>query len=164
IAKLYLVNNHDKKGDPTYVNDNPDQFGRPGACTQANQQLLCSFGALNVGQTVDVIVGFKTSGMGSFNPDLEANTSGAAFTDPNRSHGDALIDPNFKGTSLITDKNFAGRFNITQGGIVSNFAKLNGQNKQNTAVGGLPIGTGATVLDGPTAQATCVDDATKNIV
>ena len=166
ISQLYLVNDAVHKGNPTYV-------GAPskGSCTLPGVQLLCTFGALNAGtasapNSVKVIVGFNTSGFASpFDPVLEATTGGVSFTDPKRSHGDVLVDSFFSGTTLFSDKNHGGGFSISTGSIISDFAKLNGNNKQNTGVAGLPLGTPATVQDGPDYKPwTCFDEPLKNIV
>jgi hypothetical protein len=166
ISQLFLVNDFVHKGNPTYVGT-PSQ----GTCTLfPGVQLKCSFGALNAGtssapNSVTVTVGFATFGTGTFDPGLEANTSGVSFTDPTKSHGDALVDPTFVATNLSTDKNFGGGFITPHGQIVSDFAKLNGNNKQNTAVTGLPLGTPATVQDGPNNNPwTCIDEPANDIV
>ena len=155
ISQLYLVNDFEHKGNPTYV-------GTPshGTCTLPNEQLKCSLGALNAGtssapNSVTVTVGFTTSGTGSFDPGLEANTSGISFTDPKRSHGDALIDPAFAGTNLSTNKNFGGGFTTDHNGSIENNNQLIGQNKQSEKVSHLPIGIVATVQDGTDTTGTC---------
>jgi hypothetical protein len=149
ISSLYLVT---KTTDATTYVD--DSAGRNG-CSDAGVPLSCTFGALNPLQSVTVIVAYTSTGSGSFDPVFEGNTTGQAFSDPKRSHGDVLIDTDFAGTTLSADKNFGGAFNITFGGIVSNNASLTGQNKQSTKVANLPAATGATVLDGPGASGTC---------
>jgi hypothetical protein len=134
---------------PVYVNDT-GPFGRD-ACTEPGAALNCSFGALVAGDHVTVIVGYATSGTGSFDPGFEANTTGVAFTDPKRSHGDVLVDLDFTGTVLNGNKNFGGGFN----GSVGNSDKLNGQNKQSEKITHLPGGIGATVQDGTDTTGTC---------
>jgi uncharacterized protein DUF11 len=152
ISSLYLVT---KTTAPTLFVD--DSNGR-NACTDAGVPLNCAFGALNPLESVTVIVAFTSTGTGSYDPGFEGNTTGQAFTDPKRSHGDVLIDTDFTGTTLNGDKNFGGAFNITFGGLVSNNANLTGQNKQSTNVSNLPAAAGATVLDGSTATGSCTTD------
>jgi hypothetical protein len=149
ISSLYLVTK--TTAATTYVDDSA---GR-NACTDAGVALSCAFGALNPLESVTVIVAYTTTGSGSFDPVFEGNTTGQAFTDPKRSHGDVLTDLDFTGTALNGDKNFGGSFNVTFGGLVSNNASLTGQNKQSTKVANLPAAAGATVLDGPNATGTC---------
>ena len=158
ISSLYLVTK--TTAPATYVDDSGD--GRD-ACTPEGVALKCSFGALTAGQHVTVTVGYTSSGTGSFDPGFEGNTTGQAFTDPKRSHGDTLVDGDFTGTTLSTDKNYGGSFNITVGGFVANNASLTGQNKQSTKVSNLPGATAATVLDGPNATGSCTSDADAGI-
>lgn len=157
ISSLYLVT---KSTAPTLYVDDSD--GRDG-CTGEGVALSCNFGALNALEHVTVIVAYTSTGTGSFDPVFEGNTTGQAFKDPKRSHGDVLIDLDFAGTTLNADKNFGGLFNIDFNGTVSNNASLTGQNKQSTKVSGLPAHTGATVLDGPNVSATCTNDASQSI-
>lgn len=157
ISSLYLVT---KTTDSTVYVD--DSAGRD-ACSIAGQPLKCSFGALNPLEHVTVIVAYITSGPSPYDPGFEGNTTGQAFTDPKRSHGDVLTDELFAGTSLNTDKNFGGAFDVSFGGVVSNNASLTGQNKQSTKVANLPAANGATVLDGPNASGTCTDNSTLGI-
>jgi hypothetical protein len=156
ISSLYLVT---KTTDAAVYVD--DSQGR-NACTDAGVALKCAFGALNPLEHVTVVAAYTTSGSGSFDPVFEGNTTGQAFTDPKRSHGDALVDLDFAGTMLNADKNFGGAFNVTLG-FVANNASLTGQNKQSTKVSNLPAATGATVLDGPGATGSCTNDPTKGL-
>lgn len=158
ISSLYLVTK--TTAATVYVDDSGD--GR-NACTDAGVALSCSFGALNALEHVTITVAYTTTGSTSFDPGFEGNTTGQAYTDPKRSHGDTLIDSTFAGTTLNGDKNFGGAFNITFGGVVSNNASLTGQNKQSTKVSNLPAATGATVLDGPTVTGSCTDDLLNGI-
>jgi hypothetical protein len=149
ISQVYLLNDP-AKGNPTYVDDSIATGGRL-ACTGLGVQLLCSFGALNAGETVTVIVGYNTSGFASpFDPVLETTSNGVSFQDPKRSHGDALTDPTGV-TTLVTNQNFGGGFN----GSVGNSDQLNGQNKQSEKITHLPGGIGATVQDGTDTTGTC---------
>jgi hypothetical protein len=154
ISQLFLTNDP-SKGNPTYVLNDPNF---PGACSPVGVALLCSFGALNAGQSVTVTIGFTTSGTGSFDPVFEANTSGVSFTDPHRSHGDTLIDGTFTGTVLVTNKNFGGGFTVNGNGSVGNNSQLNGQNKQSEKISHLPAGIAATVQDGSTTGFPCTSD------
>jgi hypothetical protein len=157
ISSLYLVT---KTTAATLYVDASD--GR-NACTDAGVALTCAFGALNPLEHVTVIAAYTTTGTSSFDPVFEGNTTGQAFTDPKRSHGDVLTDGDFAGTLLNADKNFGGAFNIAYGGDVSNNASLTGQNKQSAKVSNLPAATGATVLDGPNVSANCTNDSTQGI-
>jgi hypothetical protein len=152
ISQLYLVNDP-SKGNPTFVGA-PTQ----GSCTQPGVTLLCTFGALNAGQSVTVLVGYTTGGNGSFNPNMEGLTSGVTYTDPSRSHGDTLTDGTFNGTILNTDKNFGGGFTVNGNGSIGNNNQLNGQNKQSEKISHLPGGIGATVQDGSTTGFPCTSD------
>lgn len=153
ISSLFLVT---KTTAPAIYVD--DSQGRD-ACTDAGVKLSCAFGALNPLESVTIIAAYTSTGSGAFDPVFEGNTSGQAFTDPKRSHGDVLTDGDFAGTALNGDRNFGGSFNITVGGVVSNNASLTGQNKQSTKVSNLPAAAGATVLDGPTANGSCTTTA-----
>jgi hypothetical protein len=154
ISTLFLVTSP-TAGSPVYVDDSGD--GR-NACTDPGVPLSCSFGALNAGEHVTVIVGYTTSGSGSFNPVFEGTTSGTSFQDPKRSHGDILIDNDFTGTVLNSNKNFGGGFTKDNNGSIGNNDQLNGNNKQSTKVTHLPGGIAATVEDGPTTSGTCTPD------
>jgi hypothetical protein len=160
ISSLYLVTK--TTAAPVYVDDTQ---GRD-ACTDAGVALRCVFGALTDGQHVTVIVGYTTTGTGSFDPVFEGNTTGEAFKDPKRSHGDTLVDLDFTGTSIRSDKNFNGKFSTAPGSSVANSAQLTGSNRQATGVANLPAGVGATVEDGPGATGSCTTtteiDCSKN--
>lgn len=156
ISSLYLVTK--TTASPVYVDDS---LGRDGCSAQNSGPLKCTFGALNNGEHVTVIVAYVAPGSGSsFDPGFEGNTTGQAFTDPQRSHGDALIDLDFTGTNLRADKNFGGKFSVAPGESVSDSAQLTGNNRQATGVSNLPAAVGATVLDGPDVTANCVTDST----
>jgi hypothetical protein len=156
ISQVYLLNDP-AKGNPTYVDDSLTTGGRL-ACTDPGVQLLCSFGALNAGQSVTVIVGYNTAGFASpFDPVLETTSNGVSFQDPKRSHGDALTDPTGV-TTLVTNKNFGGGFTHDTNGSVQNNGQLNGQNKQSEKITHLPAGIAATVQDGSTTGPDCTSD------
>jgi hypothetical protein len=151
ISALYLVTQ--TTDAPIYVDDSGD--GR-NACTDKDVQLKCSFGALNANESVTVTVAYDVSATAkSYDPGFEGNTTGEAFKDPSRSHGDALVDLDFTGTTVRADKNFGGSFNLVLGGAVFNAQTLTGQNKQATKVENLPSNAAATVEDGPGATGTC---------
>jgi hypothetical protein len=149
ISSLYLVTK--TTANTLYVDDTEGRNG----CLDAGVPLNCSFGALNPGEHVTVIVAFASTGTGSYDPVFEGNTTGQAFTDPKRSHGDVLVDLDFTGTTLNANKNFGGAFNA---GSVSNSHALTGTNKQATTVADLPTAIGATVEDGPDTKGNCTTD------
>lgn len=151
ISALYLTT---KIGDqygvaPVYVDD-----GVPGTgpCSDANQILKCSFGALNDDQSVTIIVAYTATGSGAFDPGFQANTSGKTYSDPKRSHGDTL-EPSapYAGTALRSDKNFDGTYTLASGLFVATNAQLTGNNRQSTKLPDLPANAAATVEDGPNA-------------
>lgn len=162
ISALYL---NDSLTDitPVYLSS-PD---RPGACgetdTVASGPLFCSFGALVDDESVTIIVAYDTDGYtGSFPIEFQANTTGATFSDgPKRkSHGDTLAKT--VSTALSTNKNYAGLFSTAGGNAISNDSNLTGNNKQSTALLGLPPGVQATVEDGTGTTGSCTSTATFN--
>jgi len=153
ISQLYLVS---KVGDSITV---PTSYVTTTQGTCPAGPLSCSFGALNAGSSVTVVVGYTTPGSGSsFNVTFEGNTTGSTFTDvKGRSHGDLLLsDPVITTTALNSNKNFGGFFSTdaTHGG--GNSDQLNGNNKQSTRLEGLAAGFGGTVSDGSITPDACI--------
>jgi hypothetical protein len=146
ISSLFLVDNND--ATPVYLTSS-----RPGTCNETpplSGPLRCSFGALNNGQSVTVVVAYATpSSGGSFAITFQGNTTGDSFKDfKNRSHGDLLLaDPAITVTGLTTSKNFAGRFGL-DGSIVSNDQNVGNKNVQATSVQPPGAGLGTSVQDG----------------
>ena len=126
---------------------------RAGSCPVATP-LVCSFGALNNGQTVYLVVAFTVpSNIADGHPfgvQFDWNTTGVP-PGKNNSHGDALI----KGDSVIVTNNgdAAGNFNLgdTAGLTVFDNQKLNGQNRQATLANVVDVQVGVAVGDGPSA-------------
>jgi uncharacterized repeat protein (TIGR01451 family) len=140
---------------------------RPGACgesgTVASGPLFCSFGSLVAGESVTIVVAYDTDGYsGSFPITFRANTTGATFSDgpKGRSHGDTLDKT--VSTALSTNKNYAGLFSIAGGSAISNDSNLTGNNKQSTALLGLPPGVQASVEDGTGTSGSCTSTPTFN--
>jgi hypothetical protein len=134
-----------------------------GTCP-ATTPLACSFGALNAGQTVYVVVAFTTSaGLAdgaTQNVDFLFNTTG---TPPgkNRSHGDAKIVTD----SVLIARNgdAAGDFNLNDATItVMDNQKLTGQNRQATLATVDSALTGVAVGDSPDLTTPCDGTLTAN--
>lgn len=74
--------------------------------------LLCSFGALNAGDSIDVVIAYSTVGITTSTLDVtfQLNGTGATFSDGDKqsSHGDTK-DQKLT-TALIANKNFVGGF------------------------------------------------------
>jgi hypothetical protein len=154
ISSLFLVTKIDDI--PVYLTSS-----RVGACNETtlplSARLHCAFGALNAGDSVNVVVAYvaPAAPATSFDPGFEGNTTGDAFKDPERSHGDTLIDKFFIPTALRGDKNFGGSFSLDATTPVSDNASLSKKNVQATSVvppqAHLPI----TVEDGPGVDFDC---------
>jgi hypothetical protein len=156
VSQLYLVN--DVAATPVYLTTTQ------GTCPAG--PLSCSFGALNAGSSVTVVVGYTTPGSGSsFNVTFEGNTTGSTFTDvKGRSHGDLLLsDPVVTTTVLNGNKNFAGFFSTNANHGIGNSDQLNGNNKQSTRLDGLPAGLPGTVSDGSVTADACTTDLPNGI-
>lgn len=129
---------------------------RSGTCPTATP-LVCSFGALNSGQTVYVVVAYTLSSSLSDgtveSASFDFNTTG---TPPgkNKSHGDL----NSIGDSVTVTKNgdAAGDFNFDQSTFtVADNQKITGKNQQATSATFAEVLTGASVGDSPTLQIPC---------
>jgi hypothetical protein len=149
ISALFLVDNIG--GTPVYLTTTQ------GACNSSGP-LFCSFGALNDGQSVTVIVAFDTPTSGSsFAVTFQANTNGSTFSDvKGRSHGDLLTQA--VSTALNNGKNFAGFFSTLTTNGIGNSDQLSGNNKQSTRLAGLPPGLAGTVQDGSVTSDACTTD------
>jgi hypothetical protein len=147
ISSLFLVSQ--TTATPVYLVSTT----RPGACNEATLTgpLMCAFGALNAGESVNVVVAWATPSSGaSYDPGLEGNTTGQTFKDPKRSHGDTLTDPAFTGITLRGDKNYGGGFNLS--GIVADNNGLGHKNVQATSVVPPQANIPVTVADGPDVE------------
>lgn len=115
--------------------------------------LLCSFGALNAGASVTVLVAYRTPTSGSaFDVTFQANTNGATFADNNKKNGKGGTS---RGDSLNGDVSVALNGNANFGGgyvlgstSVANSENLTTSNRQSTRLDGLSSRIYATVLDG----------------
>jgi len=82
ISQLFLVD--DQTATPSYVQTNQGSCNGlvSGVPTTTSGRLLCSFGALNAGATITVIVAYTTPTSGppsSFSVTFELNTTGATL-------------------------------------------------------------------------------------
>ena len=133
-----------------------DVVVRSGTCPTATP-LVCSFGALNAGNTVYVVAAFTIGGNVADNTVQNAtfnfNTTG---TPPgkNQSHGDAKVVTD----SVLVTKNgdAAGDFNLNDVSItVADNQSLNGQNRQATSASVSAFMTGVAVGDSPNLVTPC---------
>lgn len=124
ISQLFLVD--DGKTAPSYVHTSH------GSCTDAGvSPLLCTFGALNAGGSITVIVAYTTPTTGTtFSVNFELNTTGATFTNPAKSHGTVL--PATGTTTLSTDPDYGGGFIVGDSTVAD--AQIGGHNIQSTLV------------------------------
>ena len=163
ISALYLVDKaNGSVNAPTVYVSTPTQ----GSCAPVGQPLNCSFGALTPVNSVTVVVAYTTPTSGSsFAVEFQGNTSGETFKDiKGRSHGDTLqSNPVVTTTALNSGKNFAGFFSTAGVDGVANNGQLNGQNKQQTSLDGLPPGVPGSVEDGPTTTGQCFNDPEEGI-
>jgi hypothetical protein len=162
ISQLYLVARvNGKTNVPTAFVGTPSQ----GTCSPGGQVLLCTFGALNAGQSVTVRVGYGTPSSGSSSQvEFEGSTSGTSFTDPGRSHGDLLLpNPAITSTILNSNKNFGGFFSTDGTNSGGNSDQLNGNNKQSTRITGLIAGFDGTVSDGSVTPDACLPNTTPGV-
>ncbi len=139
ISQLFLVS-----ADPTTFVGGPDG----GDCLPAGVTLKCSFGSLNAGASVTIVVAFATPSSGNgFTEMFQANTTGVSLNDKHHtSHGDTL---DFTGvTDLTSDKDFGGGFDKDTS-LVQDNGSIGKNNAQSTQVTPPVGGVIATVQDGP---------------
>jgi hypothetical protein len=140
ISQLYLFDS--PTAGPTFVETSQ------GTCTAVGVDLMCSFGALNAGQSVSVTVAYTTALTGnSFEYTAFANTTGVSPDQGGNSHGDALDKT--VSTSLTNDKNFGGGFHVGTGAVENDTSLHPKKNKQSTQLFGVASNVIATVEDGP---------------
>ena len=149
ISTLFLVTKI--QNSPSFVTTTQGRCSAPGA-----GPLSCSFGALNAGRSVTVVVGYVTPASGtSFDPVFQANSNGATFSDGRgTSHGDTLQDPNETPTRLTTSRDFAGGFALNRNNVTTD-TNLSKNNVQSTSVTPPEVGVIATVEDGLGGPDTC---------
>jgi hypothetical protein len=142
ISTLFLVTKI--QDSPTYVTTTQGTCSAPGA-----GPLQCTFGALNAGASLTVVVAYATPLTGtSFDPVFQANSNGATFSDSKgTSHGDTLQDPSETPTTLTKDINFAGGFDIDRSPVGNN-SNLGKNNVQATTVVPPVAAIVSTVQDG----------------
>ena len=97
-----------------------------------------------------------------FDPVFQANSNGAPFSDPKRSHGDTLQDPNETATQLTTSADFAGGFAINRNDVKTSGA-VGKNNVQSTSVTPPTVGVITTAQDGLTANAFTCTGCTKTL-
>lgn len=119
----------------------------------ADTTLYCSFGALNAGASVTVVVAFTASGS-SFAPGFYANTTGASVNDKGKnSHGDTLFPTDANGnlvtptTTVTSSKDFGGGFVLGTDGVSTD--PVGGNNNQQTTLNPPGQDLITTVQDGP---------------
>lgn len=125
-----------------------------GSCVLSPFQ--CSFGALNAGGSITVIVAFTTPTSGtSFSVVFQLNTSGATFSDKGgNSHGDTF---NVTGTTTLNGSpDFTGGFTITGADTLTTSTNLSKKNPQSSRVTA-PILLGVTLAEGSTFPGTGTD-------
>jgi Domain of unknown function DUF11 len=124
ISQLYLTDS---------INASPVYFSNSrGTTCQLSPTLFCAFGALNAGDTIDVVIAYTTPTSGtSFPVTFELNGTGVSFTDPHKSHGDTL--PLTLTTTLNASPNFAGAFELT-GTTIGTTGTLGKKNDQTSSV------------------------------
>jgi hypothetical protein len=144
------------------INDSSGTL-RTGDCPVA-ADLVCSFGAVNAGQTVYLIaaytIGANVANKTSVSVTFDWNTTGVP-PGKNKSHGDATSKTDSVTVAGTDNADAAGNFNFSQGGItVADNQTLSASNAQATsgAVSStLPVG--AYVADGASVDQTFKCDA-----
>jgi len=123
IAQVYLLN------DSTDTIDYLSTSRGTNVCV-TSPSLKCSFGALNVGQTIHVLIAYTTpSTAGTYNTHFYLNGTGNTGSDGGTSHGDSL--PLDLSTIVSGNPNFAGGFQVN-GVAVQTDPTLTTSNKQST--------------------------------
>ncbi len=133
----------------------PTFFTSTRAGCAVDPRLFCTFGALNSGDSITVVIAYATplSGAATFDVTFELNTTGKTFSDKGKnSHGDAKQAT--ASTDLNSDQNFAGGF-IDGSFSVANGGTLGRRNIQSTSATGSGNGVPVTVQDGSGASAAC---------
>jgi Domain of unknown function DUF11 len=155
ISQLFLVD--DQTAPPSYVQTNQGSCNGlvSGVPKTTSGRLLCSFGALNAGATITVIVAYTTPTSGppsSFFVTFELNTTGATFTKPGSSHGTVLspIDSPTTTALVAAGGDFGGGFVISDN-TVSDNQNVGTGNIQGTLVVSPQSFIGVTVSDGTTS-------------
>jgi hypothetical protein len=154
ISQLFLVD--DQTATPSYVQTNQGSCNGlvSGVPTTTSGRLLCSFGALNAGATITVIVAYTTPTSGppsSFSVTFELNTTGATFTKPGSSHGTVLspIDSPTTTALVAAGGDFGGGFVISDNTVSDQ--NVGPGNNQSTLVVSPQSFIGVTVSDGTTS-------------
>ena len=144
ISKLYLTDSETSAA--VFVKDDRN------VCVKT-PVLFCSFGALNSGDSINVLVVHTApAASGDFAVTFQLNGSGNTFSDgKGRSHGDTLNLP-FDGktgnppvTKVSTSSEFDGGYVVTAGASFSTGGSLTRQNPQTSSVVA-PIGLAAVTI------------------
>jgi hypothetical protein len=163
ISQLYLTT--DVNAAPSYL-----LTSRGTAVCQQSPKLLCAFGALNAGATIDVTVAYTTpTSASAFGVIFQINGTGVSFQDAHHSHGDTLSDP--FSTTLSSDPDFAGGFQIANGTTYTNNTVLGRKNIQSSAATSQALAVPVTIQDNlpgfpgtgtdPCATLHCIGDWTS---
>jgi len=159
ISQLFLT--APSNGTPTFF------WNSRGTICQQSPSLSCSFGALNAGDTINVVVAYSTAGASSpFSATFKLDSTGGAGTDPHKSHGDSVSQT--LTTVLSADKNFVGAFELDPTTLTTN-TDLGKKNSQASSVTPPSVGFGdyqpVTIqenvtppADDPCATANCLGD------
>jgi hypothetical protein len=148
----------------------PTYFTSTRAGCTLSPKLFCAFGALNSGDTIDIVIAYTTPSTGTaFAGTFQLNATGQTFSDGGTSHGDTY---NYAfSTGLKSSPNFNGGFQLhgSQIGTTGTLGKKNDQNSTVTppsSAEALPVtiedgittfpGTG----DNPCLTLNCVGDWT----
>jgi hypothetical protein len=169
ISQLYLNVTTDPVasvvGAAWTIEDNAGTVVGQGTCV-STAAALCSFGALNAGQTVYVTAAFTTSGAladgTKQNVRFEFNSTGIP-PGGNKSHGDVVPLPDFVGIDKNGDARGDFNFNGPAGITVQN-DPVGGTNTQSTflTVGGTQVG--AAVDDSPSLPAAKAAKCTNALI
>jgi hypothetical protein len=149
ISSLYLTDS---------VSATPEFFwnSRGTVCT-LSPDLRCSFGALNAGASIDVILAYRV-GTSNFSDKLQLDSTG----DPsgkNNSHGDSFIQT--VTTPVSSSSNFNGTFTIDTSALQTT-GTLGNSNKQNSSVVPPETLIPVTIQDGITSGIPCTIAACGN--
>jgi hypothetical protein len=132
IAQLYLTDS--RAGAAAFVSAT-----RAGCVT--SPELYCNFGALNAGQSIDVVVAYKTpTTAGNFPITFQLNANGSTFSDGrNKSRGDTLNLPFDGGTNnppvtvVSGSSDFSGGYALDGASSFETSTSLTKNNPQSTS-------------------------------
>jgi hypothetical protein len=151
ISALYLTDSY--VGAPVYFTNS-----RGTSCTLSD--LRCSFGALNSGSTIDVVIAY-TVGTTDFTDVFQLDSTG----DPaggNNSHGDSYLQA--VTTNVSTNSNFDGGFTTAAAQLLQTNQTLGSGNKQASSLVSPATLIPATIEDGITTGVPCTIGACAHLV